>query len=209
MVWENLNIPGLTNSDKKELYEKYRKNLIKDIHRLQMLPKDEERIANLRSICLYLVEKTANQDESIKINYQKNQKWTSLFFAVETDDKEICRALLKNGANPNLHLGTTPEWGYITFLKRCISFEAWDVLEMFLSEFSEMARVTINESDNMYGLSSLTAFLQKMIEIRKYTPDKYKGREFVLNMVNLFGQCGASYNQPSMFGSANDMLKFI
>ena len=219
MVWENLNMPGLTNSDKKELYEKYRKeisnngdykkNLTDIIHRLQVLPKDEERIANLRSICLYLIEKTANQDESIKINYQVNQKWTSLFFAVETDDKEICRALLKNGADPNLHLGFAPGWGYITFLKRCISFEAWDVLEMFLSEFSELAKVTINESDNMYGLSSLTAFLLKMIETREHTPDKYRGREFVLNMVDLFGQCGASYNQPSKFGSANDMLKFI
>ena len=96
MVWENLNIPGLTNSDKKKLYEEYgkeisnnddyKKNLADVIHRLQVLPKDEERIANLRSICLYLIEKTANQDEFIKINSQINQKWTSLFFAVESDD---------------------------------------------------------------------------------------------------------------------------
>ena len=219
MVWENLNMPGLTNSDKKELYKKYgkeisdnddyKKNLADVIHRLQVLPKDEEPIANLRSICLYLIEKTANQDEFIKINSQKNQKWTSLFLAVETDDKEICRALLENGADPNLHLGTAPEWGYITFLKRCISFEAWDVLEMFLSEFSELAKVTINENDNMYQASPFAVFLRKMIDTREHTPDKYRGREFVLNMANLFGQCGASYNQPSMFGSANYMLKFI
>jgi len=221
MVWENLNMPGLTNSDKKKLYEKYgkeisnnndyKKNLTEVIHVLQSIPKGrvEEHIANLRSICLYLIEKTANQDEFIKENFTKNQKWTSLFFAVESDDKEICRALLKNGANPNLHLGTALEWGYITFLKRCISFEAWEVLEMFLSEFSELAKVTINENDNMYYLSSLTAFLQKMIETREHTPDKYRGREFVLNMANLFGKCGASYNQPSMFGSAHDMLKCI
>ena len=80
---------------------------------------------------------------------------------------------------------------------------------MFLSEFSELAKVTINENDNMYYLSSLTAFLLKMIETREHTPDKYRGKEFVINMTNLFGKCGASYNQPSMFGSANDMLKFI
>lgn len=221
IVWENLNMPGLTNSDKKKLYEKYGKEIsnnddLKKIltefrHVSQSIQKGrvEEHIANLRSICLYLIEKTANQDEFIKENFSKNQKWTSLFFAVETDDKEICRALLKNGANPNLHLGFAPEWGYITFLKRCISFEAWEVLEMFLSEFSELAKVTINENDNMYGLSSLTAFLRKMIETREHTPGKYRGRDFVINMANLFGKCGASYNQPSNFGSANDMLKFI
>ena len=116
---------------------------------------------------------------------------------------------MKNGANPNLHLGTAPEWDYITFLKRCIAFEAWDVLEMFLSEFSELAKVTINENDNMYQASPFAVFLRKMIDTREHTPDKYRGREFVLNMANLFGQCGASYNQPSMFGSANYMLKFI
>lgn len=219
MVWENLNMPGLTNSDKKKLYEEYGKEISNNddlkkimsefIHVLHSIPKDEEHIANLRSICLYLIEKTANQDEFIKENYQVNEKWTALFFAVETDDKEICRALLKNGANPNLHLGFAPAWGYITFLKRCISFEAWEVLEMFLSEFSELAKVTINENDNMYDLSSLTAFLRKMIDTRSHEPDKYKGRDFVINMANLFGKCGASYNQPSKFGSANDMLKFI
>ena len=219
MVWENLNMPGLTNSDKKKLYEEYGKEISNNddlkkimsefIHVLHSIPKDEEHIANLRSICLYLIEKTANQDEFIKENFSKNQKWTALFFAVESDDKEICRALLKNGANPNLHLGFVPEWGYITFLKRCILFEAWEVLEMFLSEFSEMARVTINENDNMDQASPFAVFLRKMIETRSYEPDKYKGRDFVLNMANLFGKCGASYNQPSNFGSANDMLKCI
>lgn len=219
IVWENLNMPGLTNSDKKKLYEKYGKEISNNddlkkimsecIHVLHSIPKDEEHIANLRSICLYLIEKTANQDEFIKENYKVNQKWTSLFFAVESDDKEICRALLKKGANPNLHLGFAPEWGDITFLKRCISFESWEVLEMFLSEFPELAKVTINENDNMYGLSSLTAFLRKMIETRSHEPDKYKGRDFVINMANLFGKCGARYNHPSNFGSANDMLKCI
>ena len=221
MVWENLNTPGLTNSDKKKSHEKFIKEisdngdlkniLTKFIHVLQSIPKErvEEHIANLRSICLYLIEKTANQDEFIKENFPKNQKWTSLFLAVESDDKEICHALLKNGANPNLHLGFVPEWGYITFLKRCILFEAWEVLEMFLSEFSEMARVTINENDNMHQASPFAVFLRKMIETRSHEPDKYKGRDFVINMANLFGQCGASYNQPSNFGSANDMLKFI
>ena len=48
-----------------------------------------------------------------------------------------------------------------------------------------------------------------MIETRQSNPDKYKGRDFVLKMSNLFGQCGASYNQPSEFGSANDLLRFI
>ena len=97
----------------------------------------------------------------------------------------------------------------VTFLKTCISFESWDVLEMFLSEFSDLAKKTINESDNQYQASMFVIFLKKMLETRQFKPDKYKGRDFVLNIANLFGQCGASYNQPSMFGSANDILKYI
>lgn len=156
-----------------------------------------------------MIEKTASQDEFIKENQQINQKWTSLFYAAETDDKEVCRALLENGANPNLHLGYLPEWGAITFLKTCVAFESWEVLEMFLSEYSDLAKITINESDNIYQASPFAVFMRKMIETRQFKPEKYKGREFVFNMANLFGQCGASYNQPSRFGSANDMLKFI
>ena len=48
-----------------------------------------------------------------------------------------------------------------------------------------------------------------MIETRQFEPNKYKGAEFVLDMAILFGKCGASYEQPSMFGSANDLLKNI
>ena len=221
MVWENLNMPGLTNSDKKEYYEKYQRKFFGNpegqkvfsdyLHVVKNIPKEknEERISNLREICLYLIDKTANQDEFIKENPQINQKWTSLFYAAESDDKEVCRALLKNGANPNLHLGYLPEWGMVTFLKTCISFESWDVLEMFLSEFSELAKITINESDNIYQASPFAVFMKKMIETRQLRRENYKGRDFVLKMANLFGQCGASYNQPSMFGSANDMLKII
>lgn len=97
----------------------------------------------------------------------------------------------------------------VTFLKTCISFESWDVLEMFLYEFPDLAKVTINESDNIYQASSFAVFMKKMIDTRQFKPKNYKGRDFVLKMANLFGQCGASYNQPSMFGSANDMLKFV
>lgn len=221
MVWENLNMPGLTNADKKENYEKYQRKFFDNaegqkyfsecLHELKNIPKErnEIQISSLKEICLYLIEKTASQDEFIKENPQINQKWTSLFYAAETDDKEVCRALLENGANPNLHLGYLPEWGAVTFLKTCVAFESWDVLEMFLSEFPDLAKVTINESDNIYQASPFAVFIKKMIETRQFKPKEYKGREFVLKMANLFGQCGANYNQPSMFGSANEMLKFI
>ena len=220
MVWENLNMPGLTNSDKKNMFfntetpfgnKELREKLVKVSFIQDMGPENtyQEQQKQLREICLYLIEKTANQDEFIQENLQINQKWTSLFYAAETDDKEVCRALLQNGANPNLHLGFLPEWGAVTFLKTCVAFESWEVLEMFLSEFSDLAKITINESDNIYQASSFVVFLKKMLETRQVKPDEYKGRDFVLKIANFFGQCGASYNQPSMFGSANDMLKII
>ena len=89
------------------------------------------------------------------------------------------------------------------------TYEAWEVLEMFLSEFCDLARVSINESDYMYQPSPFIAFLSMMLKIRETNAEKYKGRDFVLHMANLFGQCGASYNQPSIYGSANELLKFI
>lgn len=220
IVWENLNMPGLTNSDKKAMHRKmnlsFKENEIGEkLVRASMIndmgPENfyEEQQSCLKEICLYLIEKTANQDEYIKDNSEINQKWTSLFFAAEIDDKEICRALINNGADPNRHLGFDPDWGYISFLKRCIHYEAWEVLEMFLSEFSDLARITINESDNIHQATPFVIFLTKMIDTRQHKPANYRGRDFVLNIANLFGQCGAHYNQPSAFGSANDLLQLI
>ena len=103
-----LNVPGMTTADKKnselgtdtqEMFDKM------SLYQIFGNPETyETQLKESKNICLYLIGKTANQDEFILRNKFTNESWTSLYYAVETDDADICRKLIEKGANPNLYL---------------------------------------------------------------------------------------------------------
>lgn len=217
--WNKMNVAGLSSFDKMNNYfsleEKMSSELGKETYELlchagqfQIFgnPKTyENQLASLKNICFYLIDQTNNQDEFILHNKYANQSCTSLYFAVEIDDVDICRKLLRKGANPNLYLPIEIPIIPNTFLYRVISFNAWNVLEMYLTEFSELAKITINDYDNPYQFTPLSFFLLKMLE-SKNTKD-YKGFSFVNKIYELFMQCGANQNIPSRYGSAKELLR--
>ena len=131
---------------------------------------------DIQNICLYLIEQTKDQDGY----YTKTKDGnciTSLLFAAESNNIEICRKLILHNADPNI---CRP----YTFLHRCIHWESWDVLEMYLNEFPDKAKVGIN--DNLQEKSSLSTFLEKMEN------EYMDGREgFIMHIVDLLGKCDA------------------
>lgn len=146
MNWDKLNVPGMTTADKKnselgtdtqEMFDKM------SLYQIFGNPETyETQLKELKNVCLYLIGKTANQDEFILRNKFTNESWTSLYYAVETDDADICRKLIEKGANPNLYLPMANESSIPnTFLYRCIEFKAWKVLEMYLTEYADVAKV--------------------------------------------------------------------
>lgn len=140
-----------------------------------------EQIKKLKEICLYLIDHTKDQDAYKFIN-NLGTEWTSLTFATETDDVDICRALLEHGADPNISLET---WGGDeipnTFLHRCIQHEAWNVLEMFLTEFKEKAAETIKKYNNSGKYAPFVFFFEK---------NKEKRTGFMEKFIKLFESCG-------------------
>ena len=140
-----------------------------------------EQIEKLKEICLYLIDHTKDQDAYKFIN-NLGTEWTSLTFATETDDVDICRALLEHGADPNISLET---WGGDeipnTFLHRCIRHEAWKVLEMFLTEFKDKAAETIKKYNNSGKYAPFVFFFEK---------NKEKRTEFMEKFIKLFESCG-------------------
>lgn len=214
--WNNLNVSGITVGDKQNSFlnmQKTVKNFGPEFMKLTMLENfgDESTYEvqreKLKEICIFFISKTANQDEFILRNEMVGQSWTSLYFAAETDDADICRELLKKGANPNLHLGYSQEEIPITFLITCIGFCSWNVLEMFLTEFKDLAQNSINEYVNPAQFTPLTFFLTRMLEERKRKSTQYTGFAFVNKIAELFKSCGADFNIPSIYGSANDLLE--
>ena len=132
-----------------------------------------EQIGKLKEICLYLIDQTKDQD-AYKFSNNLGTELTSLTFAAETDDVDICRALLEHGADPNISLKTgggdkIPN----TFLHRCIRHEAWHVLEMFLTDFKDEASKTIKKYNNSGEYAPFTFFFEKNKEKRMGFMEKF------------------------------------
>lgn len=163
-----LNLPGLTIEDKKNQYEKLREELYFRNFDLQrefgIHETYSEQLRALKEICLYLIEHTNDQDEFIF--KAQNLSLSSLYFAKEIDDVDICRALLNKGANPNLGLPTSQDKISNNFLTSCIISQSWCVLEMFLQEFPEQAKEVIEEEEHSERTTSYDYFINCSLEQR-------------------------------------------
>lgn len=189
--WNNADMPGINVEDKEKKYYKTMSNFFPEMLEI-IIERDikadlgdestyMEQIEKLKEISLYLIDQTKNQDAYKFIN-NLGTEWTSLTFATETDDVDICRALLEHGADPNISLKTgggdkIPN----TFLHRCIRHEAWKVLEMFLTEFKDKAAETIKKYNNSGKYAPFVFFFEK---------NKEKRTGFMEKFIKLFESCG-------------------
>ena len=185
---------GMTAEDRKRNFYNMMNHLTPEAHLLlneSVIREDlgdestyGEQIEKLKEICLYLIDQTKDQDAYKFIN-NLGTEWTSLTFAAETDDVDICRALLEHGADPNISLKTG--WDNEipnTFLHRCIEYEAWHVLEMFLTDFKDEAAETIKKYKDSGKYAPFTFFFEK---------NKEKRAGFMEKFIKLFESCGADF----------------
>ena len=134
---QNLDVPGLTKDEKIHFVKMLVSNpyfaKTQKFFMLESYGKEEiweTELSEIKDVCLYLIEQTKDQDGY----YTKTKDGnciTSLLFAAESNNVEICRKLLIHKANPNKY---SP-----TFLERCICWKSWDVRTMYLKEFSDKA----------------------------------------------------------------------
>ncbi len=216
--WKNLNVPGLTDAEKMDYffgnssfqsYKDYVVGVLPEFFSFYIGNRETYPYQTnaLKEISLFLLDKTENPDSFIIENTALNQSWTALFMAVETDEPQICKALIEKGANSNLVLGRTHDGINITFLRRCIAFKAYNVLEMFLKDYKHLLEKEINEHDNEFNFTPLTEFLNMMLLDKQYRKNEYIGFKEVNKFIDLFRTCGANFNIKSKFGSANEMIK--
>ena len=194
--WKFLDAPGINAEDrKKNYYDKMNKSSFTMQEMKECVRKVElcdestymEQIKKLKEICLWLIDYTKNQDE-YKFSNNLGTEWTTLTLAAETDDVDICRALLDHGANPNISLKTGGDKIPNTFLHRCIEHEAWNILEMFLTDFKDKASETIKKYNNS-EYEPLAFFKAK---------NKGKREEFMEKFIKLFESCSVdlTINSP-------------
>ena len=151
--YNNLDVPGLTKEDKNqyimaiksdlesdlELAEVVFRLVIEQLYGLEELWRTE--LVDIQNICLYLIEKTKDQDGYCKKTPDGNFV-TSLLFAAESNNIEICRKLIIHKADPNIY---SP-----TFLERCMRRGSCDLIAMYWNEFPEQAKISINDTENIF-----------------------------------------------------------
>ena len=189
ILWQNLDVHGLTAEDKAMQMQKWESKTelwraAKKISMWQSYGKEEiweKELGWIKDICLYLIEHTKDQD-----GYQKKDKgmiFTSLLYAAESDNAAICRELIKHGANPNINQP-------YTFLHRCIYWNSWIALAMYMEEFSDKAKIDIN---SQFGIELLRQFHKKMeqeIKDGKRSKDDFYARR----ITELFMEYKKSFN---------------
>ena len=122
-----------------ELAEVVFRLVIEQLYGLEELWRTE--LVDIQNICLYLIEKTKDQDGYCKKTPDGNFV-TSLLFAAESNNIEICRKLIIHKADPNIY---SP-----TFLERCMRRGSCDLIAMYWNEFPEQAKISINDTENIF-----------------------------------------------------------
>lgn len=191
MHYENLDVPVFTKEEKIQYKNAIEQTVGKEVIGLatkrymeQSYGKEElweSELVDIQNICIYLIEHTKDQDGYYKTDKDK-KIFTSLLYAAESNNVKICRHLIKHNADPNKNVP-------FTFLHRCIYWNSWSALAMFLEEFPEKAKNDIQKQPQQLLLN----FLQK--KERAY---KDMGKDYVERIVELFMQYGATLN-PQMY----------
>ena len=182
MHYENLDVPGFTKEEKIQYKNAIEQTVGKEVIGLatkrymeQSYGKEElweSELVDIQNICIYLIEHTKDQDK-----YIFNGNITSLLYAAESNNVKICCALLKHNADPNKFFPNT-------FLHRCIYFNCWSALAMYMEDFSEKAKTDIQKQPYL-----LLDFCKKSDQAKKEM-----GKDYVERIVDLFKQYGATLN---------------
>ena len=193
MKYENLDVPGLTKEEKirwmNALENQGGEELVNVANKMviwQSYGKEEiweSELNWIKDICLYLIEHTNDQDGYFMKT--KDGAITSLLFAIESNNVAICRALIQHKANPHINKQSS-------FLHKCIYWNSWNVLAMYMEEFGVDAKQDII-NDNNSSNNPLLEFLKKETILKKDMDNDYFYR-----IIELFKKYGATFN-PIIF----------
>lgn len=215
--FKNLLSPGFSSSDKKKslghimesdflnIFQQYQSNALsqKDIQELH---------AKINSIIDVLISKTQDVDEfilwSLNTPIKQEQGCTALLLACEWNDTIVCKKLIEAGADITKAVGKCPSmplpngiplYTPNNFSYRAIHFKSWDCLEMALTEYKgKISRQMHCGEVQMTPLVYFLCYVQTM----EFTEAQHLCQRFI----PLFQSAGASFDEPTILGSAQELL---
>ena len=210
--------PGFSASEKKESLghdiESYFRHIILQYQSNSLSQKESQELhAKINSIVEVLISKTQDVDEfilwSLNTPIKQEQGCTAFLLACEWNDTIVCRKLIEAGADITKAVGNCPSMSLPNgrplytpnnFLYRAIHFKSWDCLEMALTEYKgKISRQMHCSEVQMTPLVYFLCYVQTM----EFTEAQYLCERFI----PLFQSAGASFDEPTILGSASDILK--
>ena len=138
-----------------------------------------------------------------------------MLFACEFNDVVTCKKLIEAGADLSKSIGKclhplSEEQPYFfiphNFIYRAIEFEAWDCLELVLTEYKQKIKDTnMMHCSEGFPITPLVYFLIHLIG--KSVNEPHSNQHNLLRFIPLFLDAGADLNEPTIYGSANDICR--
>lgn len=175
------------------------------------------KLNELNKIISFIIENSADVD-AFKVNSGLSMTNTALYLAAETDDAEVSKMLILKGARTDKANGKadftctkkdrTKKTTSIpnTFIYRLISFHSWNTLEMFLKDFSKIAKPQMTARTDSSNITPLVYLIMTMIYSAQNEKQFEENKKIVNSLLPLFINCGASLDQNTVFGTAKELL---
>ncbi len=177
----------------------------------------EEKTRSLEKIIALLVEKTDDVDLFVK-QIEGAMGTNVLHLAAEVDDVFTCRKLLEKKSNVNKSIGSA-DFGMKyaggktvatkipnTFIYRLISFKSWNVLRMYLSDFSGLAEKSMTEKSEKYNITPLVFMILNTVYSSENETQYAENKKIVDEFIPLFVKAGSVLDENTAFGTAKKLL---
>ena len=214
--FQNFSSPGFSIQDKEEFLGHYMDDFLDILLQLQSNALSQidtqELHAKINSIVEVLISKTQDVDEfilwSLNTPIKQEQGCTALLLACEWNDTIVCRKLIEAGADITKAVGNCPSMSLPNgrplytpnnFLYRAIHFKSWDCLEMALTEYK--GKISRQMHCSEVQMTPLVYFLL-YVRTKKFTEAQHLRQRFI----PLFQAAGASLEEPTILGSAQELL---
>ena len=218
-------VPGFTTDDKRNfrnqihtLFPFLQEEITEKI--LDNIPKEEwdKSISKIDKIIDLLISKTENVDDFIFYppaeKIVNNIGVNALLLTCEYNDTVTCKKLIEAGADLSKSIGkylypfSTDSYFCIphNFIYRAIQFEAWSCLELVLTEYKQKIKDTnMMHCSEGFPITPLVYFLKLLID--KTVNEPHSNQQNLPRFIPLFLDAGADFNEPTIYGSANEILR--
>ncbi len=221
-IWKNLAVPGFTEEEKRAYKQEYQSGSSDFAKGFQMMEDEftplyyglatkELQLPAFDEIIDYFISRTKDVD-----SFTSKNGITPLYYAAEMDDVKTCRKLLQRGASITKVNELVPNLGDAkgnvvkmpgSFIFRCIGYESWETLKMFLTEFKEKAETVMHRGN--FEVTPLVVFIisQRQKLFAASFAERLKIMNRLTEFTELFLSCGASMTESTELGCAEYNLR--